>query len=85
MWPEIVYNVMKKLGCIFVENHNLESIPLKGGQTIGQEKQGQTPVESSDARQTFTERSNDTETRIRGNAVKAGPRAYSLQSIENRK
>ena len=33
--PDIVYNVKRKLGCIFVENHNPESIMLKGGQTIG--------------------------------------------------
>ena len=30
--PEIVYNIKKKLGCIFVENHNLESMILKIGQ-----------------------------------------------------
>ena len=49
--PEIVYNVKKKLGCIFVENHNFEPLMLKRGQTIGlvtscvvtQDKQGQTP------------------------------------------
>ena len=28
-------NVKKKLGCIFVENHNSESMILKRGQTIG--------------------------------------------------
>ena len=33
--PEIVYNVKKKLGCIFVENHNPEPLMLKRGQTIG--------------------------------------------------
>ena len=33
--PEIVYNVKKKLGCIFVENHTSESLMLKRGQTIG--------------------------------------------------
>ena len=32
--PEIVYNVKKKLGCIFLENHNPESMMLKRGQTI---------------------------------------------------
>ena len=32
--PEIVYNVKKKLGCIFVENHNSEPLELKRGQTI---------------------------------------------------
>ena len=30
--PEIVYNVKKKLGCIFVENHNSKPILLKRGQ-----------------------------------------------------
>ena len=29
--PEIVYNVKKKLGCIFIENHNSESLDLKRG------------------------------------------------------
>ena len=33
--PDIVYNIKKKLGCIFVENHNSESMILKRGQTIG--------------------------------------------------
>ena len=33
--PEIVYNVKKELGCIFVENQNPESMLLKRGQTIG--------------------------------------------------
>ena len=32
---DIVYNIEKKLECIFVENHNPESILLKQGQTIG--------------------------------------------------
>ena len=32
---EIVYNVKKKLGCIFKENHNSEQQELKRGQTIG--------------------------------------------------
>ena len=27
--PEIFYNIKKKLGCIFVENHNPESVLLK--------------------------------------------------------
>ena len=33
--PEIVYNVKKKLGCIFIENHNSEPLELKRGKTIG--------------------------------------------------
>ena len=32
--PEIVYNIKKKLGCIFVENHNYEPLMLKRGLTI---------------------------------------------------
>ena len=47
----IVYNVKKKLGCIFVENHNSDTLELKRGQTIGlatscivtQEELGQRP------------------------------------------
>ena len=84
--PEIVYNIKKKLGCIFVKNHNLEFIQLKRQQPIGlvkscvvtQEEQGQTLVELSDAMQRVTERSNDTETSIGGPSVgdmeKAGQR-----------
>ena len=32
---EIVYHIKKKLGCLFVENHNLQPMGLKRGQTIG--------------------------------------------------
>ena len=50
MLPEIVYQVKKKLGCIFVDNHSPESVLLNRGQTMGlvtscivtQEEQGQT-------------------------------------------
>ena len=85
MLPEIVYNIKKKLGCIFVENHNPESILLKRVLTIGllyvmrvsQEEQGQAPVE------------NDTENCIGGTSVgdaeKAGRKLDSVQSLENRK
>ena len=53
---EIVFNVKKKSGCIFVENHNPESLLLKRGQTIGlvmpcivtPDEQGQAPREHSD-------------------------------------
>ena len=31
--PEIVYNIKKKLGCIFVENHNSEPMGLKREKT----------------------------------------------------
>ena len=81
--PEIVYNIKKKLGCIFVENHKSESLVLKRGQTIGpvtscivtQEEQGQTPAERSDATQSVTGTTNDM----------AGLKADSVQSVENRK
>ena len=33
--PEIVYNVKRKIGCIFIENHNSVSLDLQRGQTIG--------------------------------------------------
>ena len=33
--PEIVYNARKKLGRIFVENHNSISLDFQPGQTIG--------------------------------------------------
>ena len=96
MLPKIVYNVKKKLGCIFVENHNPESVLLKRGQTIGlvtscvvmQEEQGQTPVECSDATQSVTGKSNDMDTIIGGACVgyaeKAGQKADIIQSIQNR-
>ena len=33
--PEIVNNVKKNLGSIFIKNHNFEPLRLKRGQTIG--------------------------------------------------
>ena len=33
--PEIVYNVKRKIGSIFIENHNSVSLDLQRGQTIG--------------------------------------------------
>ena len=33
--PEIVYNVRKKSGCIFIEYHNSQPLDLQRGQTIG--------------------------------------------------
>ena len=49
--PEIIYNVKRRLGCIFIENHNSERQDLQRGQTIGfvsscvvlQEELGQQP------------------------------------------
>ena len=32
---EIIYNVKKKLGCIFIENRNSEALMLKRRQRIG--------------------------------------------------
>ena len=90
MLPEIVYSIKKKLGCIFVENHNLESMVLKRGQSMGlltscvvtQEEKGQTPTEHSHAIQSFTGTSNDTDTRIggssEGDVEKAGWKADSV-------
>ena len=54
-----------------------------------QEEQGQTPAECSDATQSVTGTSNDTGTLIGGasvgNTEKAGWKADSVQSVENRK
>ena len=60
--PEIVYNVKKRLGCIFVEYHNPEPLVLKRGQTIGlvtscvvmQAEQGQTPERRKEETQSVT-------------------------------
>ena len=69
---------------------------LKGGQTIGlvmscvvmQDEQGQTPEVRKEDTQSFTGQSNDTDTHIGGGSVgdaeKAGRKADSVQSIENR-
>ena len=90
--PDVVYDIKKKLGCIFVVNHNPESILLKQGQTIGlatscvvaQKEQGQAPVECRDTRQSVIGRSNDTENPIGGTSggstEKAGQIAESIQS-----
>ena len=94
--PETIYNVKKKLGCIFVENHNSEPLLLKRGQAIGlvtsyvvmQAEQGQTQEMCKEDTQSITGRSNDTDTWIggssEGDAEKAGQKADSVQSIENR-
>ena len=96
MIPEIVYNIKKKLGCIFVENHNSEPMGLKRGQTIGlvtscvvmQQEQGQAPAECSDAMQRVARMRNGAVTRIGsasvGDAKKEGWKSDSIQSIENR-
>ena len=86
-----------KLGCIFVENHNSEPLMLKRGQPIGlvtsyvvtQAEQGPTPESRKEDTQSITGWSNDTDTHIGGTSVgkiqKAGWKADSVQSIENRK
>ena len=97
--PEIVYNVKKKLGCIFIENHNSEPLELMRGKTIGlvtscivtscivtQDEQGQ--LQEKENTQSITRQSKDTDTPIGGssggNTEKAGQKAGSVQSIENR-
>ena len=76
--------------------HNSETLDLQGGQTIGfmiscivtQEELGQHPEKRKENTQSVTGRINDADTRIGGtsvgNAEKAGQKADSLQSIENR-
>ena len=94
--PEIVYNIKKKLGCNFIENHNSEPLELMRGQTIGlvtscivtQAEQGQLLEKCKEDTQSVTGWSNDTNTHIGGanggNTEKAGRKAGSVQSIENR-
>ena len=94
--PEIIYNVKKKLGCIFVENHNPKPLMLKRGQIIGlvtscvvkQAEQGQLPERRKEDMQSVTGWCNDMDTYIRGasegDAEKAGQKADSVQSMENR-
>ena len=60
--PEIVYNIKKKVGCIFMENHNSEPLDLQRGQTIGfltscvvmQEELGQRPEKCDENTQSVT-------------------------------
>ena len=94
--PEIVYNFKKKLGCIFIENHNSEPLVLQRGQTIGfvtscvvtEEELGQQPEKHKENTQSVTGRINDAKIRIGGpsvgNAEKTGRKAGSVHSIENR-
>ena len=71
---EIVYNVKKKLGCIFKENHNSEPLELKRGQTIGivtsclaaQAEQVQLLEKHKEDTQSVTGWSKDTDTCIGG-------------------
>ena len=67
--PEIVYRVKRKLGCIFIENHNSKPLDLQRGQTIGCvtscvvkcEEQGQQPEMRKNMTPGVTEPSNDAE------------------------
>ena len=69
---EIVYNVKKKLCCIFIENHNSEPLKLKRGQTIGlatsylvmQAEPSQLPEKCKEDAQSVTGLSNDTDIHI---------------------
>ena len=93
---EIVYNIKKKLGCIFIQNHNSESLDLLKGQMIGlvtscvvkQEEQGQRPEKPKEDMQRVTGQGNDADTLIgsasRGNTKKAGRKAGSVKSKENK-
>ena len=90
--PEIFNNVKKKLGCIFIENHNSELILLKRKQMIGlvaQAEQGQLLEKRKEDTQHIIGQNNVTESCIGRTSVgiveKAGRKADSLQSIENRK
>ena len=88
--PEINYNVKKKFGCIFVENHNSEPLMLKRGQTIGlvtscvvmQVELGQTLEVRKENMQSITNQSNDTDIHTGGASVgdteKAGRKADSV-------
>ena len=97
--PEIIYNIKRKLGCNFIENHNSESLDLQRGQSIGvvtscvvtQEELGQQPEKHKEDMQCVIGLSNCAETRIGGVSVgngekveKAGRKAECLQTIENR-
>ena len=88
--PEIVYTVKKKLGCIFIENHDSKPLELKRGQTIGlvtscvvmQDEQGQLLEKRKEDTQSITGRRNDIDTRIGSangeNRETAGLRAGSV-------
>ena len=83
--PEIVYRVKRKLGCIFIENHNSTPLDLQRGQTIGcmnlcvvkQDEWGQQP----ELHRKITPSVNDADTCVggasRSDAEKAGRRCAS--------
>ena len=94
--PEIIYGVKRKLGCIFIENYNSETLDLQRGQTIGfvmswvvtQEELGQQPEKRKENTHSIAGQINDKGTCIGGasveNAEKAGWKADSVQSIGSR-
>ena len=75
--PEIVYNVKRKIGCIFIENHNSVSLDLQRGQTIGvvtscvvrQEDPGQQSEKRKEYMKSVTGRCNSAETGKGGTSV----------------
>ena len=97
--PEIVYNIKRKLGCIFIENHKSVSFDLQRGQTIGvvtscvvtQEELCQQPEKRKENMQCVKVKSNCADTHIGGANVgntekveKAGRKAECVQTIEIR-
>ena len=97
--PEIVYNLKRKLDCIFIENHNSVSLNLQSGQSIGvvtsyvvaQEELGQKSEKRKEDTQCVTGQSNWAETHIGRPCVgnvekveKAGRKAEFVQTIGNR-
>ena len=93
--PKIVYNIKRKFGCIFIENHNSETLDLQRGQTIGfvmsfiviQEELGQQPEKHKENMHSVAGLINDSVTLIGasvGKVEKAGRKADSVQSIENK-
>ena len=86
---EIVFNVKKKLGCIFIENHNSESLDLQRGQMKGfvtscvamQEDLGQRLEKSKENRQSVTGRINDAETCIGSASVGSAEKQVGKQTV----
>ena len=72
--PEIFYNFKKKLGCIFIENHNAEPIELKRGLTIGLVTSAYTAQPYLNRQRTFQERSLEQRDQLgrEGTVIRAG-------------
>ena len=97
--PEIIYNVKRKIGCIFIESHNSVHLDLQRGQIIGvvtscvvtREDLGQQSKMRNEDTQGVTGQSNCAETCIGGASVgnaekveKADQKEECVQTIENR-